>query len=228
MKIIIEKQLGIPGDYQYKALRSKNYLQSNWHRNKWLVIGNLLNQYKPEKVLDLGTGSGNFELIFSGRVKKIVGIDYNDEALNFLKNKLNKKGIKNVKLIKRDITQVSSIAELGKFDMIILIDVIEHLDIIYGMRLIASFKKFLNPKGKIVIITPNYAGFWPIIERYIIDKFTHLPHLEKMQHVTRYDKDVLSRAFRKHGYKLAKYSTFNTFSYLFPGKYLSEFACKQI
>jgi len=45
--------------------------------------------------------------------------------------------------------------------------------------------------------------------------------------VTRYDKDVLSRAFRKHGYKLAKYSTFNTFSYLFPGKYLSEFACKQ-
>ncbi|KKQ53087.1 MAG: hypothetical protein UT19_C0017G0003 [Candidatus Woesebacteria bacterium GW2011_GWB1_39_10b] len=83
MKIIIEKQLGIPGDYQYKALRSKNYLQSNWHRNKWLVIGNLLNQYKPEKVLDLGTGSGNFELIFSGMVKKIVGIDYNDEALNF-------------------------------------------------------------------------------------------------------------------------------------------------
>ena len=94
----------------------------------------------------------------------------------FFKNKLNKKGIKNVKLIKKDITQVSSIAELGKFDMIILIDVIEHLDIIYGMRLIASFKKFLNPKGKIVIITPNYAGFWPIIERYIIYKFTHIPH----------------------------------------------------
>jgi len=39
-------------------------------------------------VLDLGTGSGNFELAYAKKLKKIVGVDYNDKLLAFLKNKL--------------------------------------------------------------------------------------------------------------------------------------------
>ncbi len=225
-KIIVEKQLGISGDYQYRALRSRNFLQSNWHRNKWFVINRLLELYKPEKVLDLGTGSGNFELLFSKRLKNIVGVDYNDEALKFLKAELNKKGIRNVRLVNNDIADVWKMPNLGIFDMVILVDVIEHLDIDTGEKLILKLRKFLRPKGKIIIITPNYGGFWPVIERYVIDKLTHLPNLENMQHVTKYDKSVLSNVFERYGYKQVKYSTFNTISYILPGRNLSEFVCK--
>lgn len=68
---IIEKQLGITGDYQYKAIRSKNYLQANWHNNKMLAMKQQLDIHKPETGLDLGTGSGNFELLFAIDLKKL-------------------------------------------------------------------------------------------------------------------------------------------------------------
>src|SRR5258706_1139906 len=93
---IIEKQLGITGDYQFKAIRSRNYFQSNWHNNKLAVLQNLITKYQPQTVLDLGTGSGNFELTFANQLQKIVGVDYNDEALKFLEQELKKREIKNV------------------------------------------------------------------------------------------------------------------------------------
>ena len=85
---IIEKELGITGDYQYQALRKGNFLQSNWHANKLEIVKYLLKKYQPKSVLDLGAGSGNLELKFAHLVKKITAIDYNDEAVSFLKNKL--------------------------------------------------------------------------------------------------------------------------------------------
>ena len=219
--LIVEKQLGITGDYQYRALQSRNFLQSNWHNNKLVVIGQLLDLYKPKTVLDLGTGSGNLELTFAKKMEKIVGIDYNDEALAFLESELKKRGINNVKLINQNILDLTKITELGKFDMIFIIDVLEHLETSSVDNLIANFKKLLNHNGKIVVITPNYGGFWPFVERVIIDKLTSLPHLENMQHITKFDSKKLLKAFGKHGYKLCKFSTFNTFSFLFPTKFLS-------
>lgn len=220
--LIVEKKLGITGDYQYKALQSHNFLQSNWHYNKLVVIGEILDLYKPKTVLDLGTGSGNLEMTFAQKVEKIVGIDYNDEAIIFLKSELGKRGIKNVKLINQDILDLAKTNDLGKFDMIFIIDVLEHLEAKSLDNLIAGFRKLLNSKGKIIIVTPNYGGFWPFVERFIIDKFTSLPHLENMQHVTKFNFKRLSEIFKKHGYKLSKLTTFNTFSFLFPTKFLSR------
>ena len=219
--IIIEKKLGITGDYQYKALQSRNFLQANWHHNKLTVMRQLLDLYKPKTVLDLGTGSGNFELLFAKRIEKIVGVDYNQEALVFLECELKKRKIKNVKLINQNIVDLEKEKELGKFDMIFIIDVLEHLKGIPVDNLITNFKKWLNIGGKIVVVTPNYGGFWPFIERFIIDKFTSLPHLEDIQHVTKFNSKKLIYIFKKHGYQLCKINTFNTFSFLFPTKFLS-------
>lgn len=59
-------------------------------------------------------------------------------------------------------------------------------------------------------------------ERFIIDKLTSLPHLENMQHVTKFDAKRLLRVFKKQGYKVNKFTTLNTFSFLFPTKFLSS------
>ena len=58
------------------------------------------------KILNLGTGFGNFELLFHDKFKKIVGTDYNDEALDFLISKLKEREIKNVELKIADFTKL--------------------------------------------------------------------------------------------------------------------------
>src|SRR5260221_1636863 len=221
--LITEKKLGITGDYQFRALKAKKYLQANWHQNKLTIIGKLLDLYGTKTLLDLGTGSGNLELTFSSKLNKIVGVDYNDEALKFLKSQLTKRKIKNVKLVQADILNPSKLSKLGKFDMVIMVDVIEHLEAKKGTELIKSFKKLLNKNGKVVIITPNYSSLWPLIESFM-DRFTPgIPHLDGVQHVTKFNEENLRKIFKKNGgYKMVKSSTFNSFAYLIPGKKISE------
>lgn len=224
--LIIEKKLGIAGDYQFKALNKQNFIQSNWHYNKLVVIERLLNEYKIETLLDLGTGSGNLELTFAKKLNKILGVDYNGEALEFLKHQLAKRKIENVKLVYQNILDVPKIVKLGKFDMIIMVDVIEHLEAKSGKKLIASFKKLLTKNGKIVIITPNYQSLWPLVEVFI-DKFTSIPHLAGMQHVTKFNPELLKKTFKENGgYKMINVSTFNTFAFLFPDRNISKMLTK--
>jgi len=222
-KPITEKTLGIKGDYQYRAIRSRNFFQANWHRNKWLVVDKLINLYQPQTVLDLGTGSGNFELNFATKVKKIVGLDYNDEALTFLGSELKSKKITNVHLINQDINKLADLS-LGKFDLILIVDVLEHIPLPSVRNLVAGLANNLNPKGKIIIVTPNYQGLWPIVER-LVDRFTNLPNLEDIQHVTKFNIDLLETVFNRDSFKIVQRGTFNTFSYLFPIKILSSLLC---
>ena len=224
-KTIIEKQLGITGDYQFRALRSRNFLQSNWHRNKLLALGKLVDMYQPRTVLDLGSGSGNFEITFAKKINKITAVDYNEEAISFLRSELKRRVIKNVELVNQDILDLSQIKKLGKFDMIILVDVIEHLQAKPALKLIKGFKDVLNAKGKVVVITPNYRSFWPLIEKSI-DVFTSIPHLENMQHITKYHPGKLRDIFQSSGYHTIGFATFNGISFLFPSKKLSTFICK--
>jgi len=169
--IIIEKRLGIPPDYQWKSIRSKNSLKSNWHLNKFTVLQKLTGLNKSTRVLDLGIGSGNFELLYAGRVRSIVGIDYNDEAINFVEKKCKENKIKNVRLICADICELNSNKYFNlKFDLIIIVDVIEHLDFEDPEGFLEFLKGALASNGQVCVITPNYKSLWPLIE-YLIDKF---------------------------------------------------------
>lgn len=221
-KKIIEEKLGIPPDYQYRALNSKNFLQANWHSNKLHVLRKLLPFTKEDEVLNLGTGSGNFELSFAKEVKKIVGIDYNSKAILFLNNQLKKRGIKNVKLVTADIKSLQKLNNLGKFNYILIIDTLEHVRINEADKVIIFLKTFLKPKGKICIITPNYDSSWRIIEP-VLDRVTIIPKLAGEQHLAKYTHKNLSRLFNKNNYKEEKISSFNLLSYFIPNKKISNY-----
>ncbi len=224
-KIVVEKILGIPPDYQYKAIRSKKYLQANWHRNKIAVIQKLLKLNKTTSILDLGPGSGNFELIFWPKVKKIVAVDYNDEAISFINQQLYRKKIKNVKTIVEDIRNLYKRKELGKFDIVLLVDVIEHVHISEAKKVISQLKNFLNKNGEVVIITPNYKSPWILIE-WLLDRFTILAKLKeehKEQHLAKFYKENLIEIFSGQGYSVDKISSFNLFSWLIPNEKVSRF-----
>lgn len=222
--IIVEKKLGISPDYQYKALRTKNFVQANWHNNKLVVLNSVLKFTGAKRVLDLGPGSGNFELQFARKLNKITGVDYNDKALAFLKKKLKTNKISNVKLINSDIRDISEKTISGKFDLIISVDVIEHVKLSEGDILIKKLKKFLKPNGYICLITPNYKSTWPIIEK-IFDLFHLSPHMDNEQHVAKFNKENINKLITKNGYNLIYIKSFNFFFFLPVNKYISSKIC---
>src|SRR3989338_3765632 len=150
-KVIVEKRLGIPADYQYRAIRRKNFLFSNWHFNKFTVLKRLANFDLESEILDLGTGSGNFELNYARYVKSIVGVDYHDEAIAFARKQIMSQNIKNVELICEDIRYLKRIKFAHKFDLIILVDVLEHISIKEGKLVIAHLTKLLKKDGSLCI-----------------------------------------------------------------------------
>lgn len=225
--MIVEKQLGIKGDYQFKAINSSNPLQRNWHRNKFDILEDFFNSekdLKSKKVLDLGTGSGNFELLFHKKFQKIVGSDYNDEALDFLKSKLNDNKISNVELLLQDFTKLDTSAFKDSFDYIIMIDVIEHFKISDARNLLPKLHKLLNDGGKVLIVTPNYSSAWIFLEK-ILDRFQLVPKFEGEQHLAKYNTLNLVELFNKN-FKLVSITSFNTFSYILISYNLNKFFSK--
>lgn len=219
--MIIEKKLGISADYQYRAIRRKNFLFSNWHFNKWAILKDFTKFNKSTSVLDLGTGSGNFELLYAREVKDVLGVDYNDDALDFLKKRLKIDGIKNVRLVCSDIRKLNKVRVTQKYDLIILVDVIEHISIDQAQGVIRSLRRFLKLNGQICIITPNYKSLWIIIE-YFLDKFTLVPKQDGAQHLAKYYPQNLNKLFKENGFKTKQIRTFNLFSFLIPFKSIAR------
>ncbi len=219
--IIVEKKLGIPADYQYKALNNGFWLQKNWHRNKFDAINMGIVKSGSKKVLDLGTGSGNFELAFAKDFKIIFGVDYNDEAISFLADKLRSNKIRNVKLLRADIRDLPKDVTDNKFDLIIIVDTIEHIKKKDALEVIIRSKKLLNPGAELVIITPNYGSIWVILEG-VLDKLTIVPKFAGKQHLSKFDRESLSVAFTKAGFSQIKISSFNLFSFLSPFNQLNH------
>lgn len=224
-KIIVEKKLGIPPDYQYKALRRGVWLQKNWHKNKFEVLSQILKLNRRTKVLDLGTGSGNFELLFSKKVMRIVGVDYNDEALKFLGEQLRKKKMNNVSLVRSDIRTLPSKVTSQKYDYVIIVDTIEHIKLKDSVSLIRKVKGRLVKGGRLIIITPNYKSLWVTIEG-VLDQLTIVPKFAGKQHLSRFDYENLPQILKRSGYTELKVNTFNLFSYLVPFVGLNNFLLK--
>lgn len=220
--MIIEKKLGIPPDYQYRAITKGIWLQRNWHRNKFEIIRNQMNANKSKVVLDLGTGSGNFEILYANLFKSVVGVDHNDEALSFLSSQLKKRHIKNVNLIHADIRKLPETVKRVDYDIIVIIDAIEHLSFADAKETLNNIKSLLSKKGQLIIITPNYKSIWLVLEN-LLDRMSVVPRFLGKQHLTRFDQDNLSRILKKAGYMNIRTCSFNLFSYLFPVQTIRRF-----
>lgn len=214
------ERLGISPEYQYQILHSGPYFQSNWFENKLAAVEHIINFSKNMRVLDLGSGSGTFELKFAKSVQEIIALDNFDPALNFLGKKLTKEGIKNVKLISKDLCKIDEIKGLGKFDLIILLDVIEHIKLKDLELIIRSCKALLKRGGVIFVTTPNYRSSWILLEK-IWDKLHPISHLHDSQHITRFHKGNLRDLFEKSGYKLKYITSTNLLSFMIPYRGLS-------
>ncbi len=165
-----------------------------WFLGRRKIIEKILkyfyNNKKKNYILEIGCGSGG-NLLMLSRYGQVYGIEPDKESREYAK-------ARNVGVIK-DGTLPDNIPYKKKFDLIFLLDVIEHLD--DDEKALKSLQKYLKTDGKIIITVPAYQFLWS-------------SHDEVNFHKRRYKLKKLTTKLKNNGYQILYSSYFNTF--LFP------------
>lgn len=130
---------------------------------------------KNKSVIDVGSGSGEGDYLLSQVAKKVVGVDKDKAAT---KEAATKFGNKKLNFINSEFSDLSLI---DQFDIVISLQVIEHMDDVNSfLRILQRFSK---NSGKVIISTPNR----------LTQGYNENPY-----HITEYTKAELEKLLKKY------------------------------
>jgi len=104
--------------------------------------------WKSKKVLDVGCGTGFFAYNAAKKGADVLGIDFSEEAIDIAQKKYSHP---NLRYEHMDVNKIND-----KFDVIVSIGTLEHMD--NPLQILKLFKKYLSPKGKIIVTSPNWTN----------------------------------------------------------------------
>ncbi|NEO94117.1 MAG: class I SAM-dependent methyltransferase [Moorea sp. SIO3G5] len=110
----------------------------------------LQNQQKP-RILDIGCGNGSFTNFIAKNGYEVVGVEESESGI-----KLASDNFPDCQFIQGSIYNLPYTELSDKFDIVISLEVIEHL--FYPKELVRAAKKVLKPHGRLIITTP-YHGY---------------------------------------------------------------------
>lgn len=161
-----------------------------WHIAKRKLATTLLENYvnlgKAPKILDIGCGTGGITLAME-KFGTTWGIDNSPLAIKFCK----KNGLKNIKLQSSSKTSFPK----SKFDVVTVLDVLEHVD---DQATMAEIYRVLKPGGVVIITVPAYQWMWSKRD-------------EALQHKRRYNSQTLRKLLESHKFKVKKLSYLYSF-----------------
>jgi SAM-dependent methyltransferase len=143
-----------------------------------------------KKILDFGSGTGKFLSLLHENGISADGYEYSASARRYCKKTYGFKLISNLNKIKNN-----------KYDLIIMIEVIEHLD-----NLEITLKKLHNKlsiNGELFLTTPNRNGLRALIER------GYWREAQKKFHLFLFNKTSLLHHLNKAGFKEVKFIRFS-------------------
>lgn len=116
-------------------------------------------------VLEIGCHTGYFSRVLMERGYQVLGIEIDDEAARVAKHA-------GVPVICGNVEDSSSILPINKtFDVILLMDVIEHLrnplDVLKGL------KSALDTHGRLIITGPNVA-YWAVRKDLLLGRWNYV------------------------------------------------------
>lgn len=111
------------------------------------------NNFKPNRALDFGCGTGRMLIPASKNVRQIIGIDVSESMLMECKLNCEKFGVANYELVKSD-DNISSLE--GKFDFIYSYIVFQHIPVERGIKILENLINRLEAGG-ICALYFNYA-----------------------------------------------------------------------
>lgn len=188
------------------GLEKRRGLQYSWHYLKFFSVKNQFPKYINH--LDVACGPGTF--IGNFLDNRSIGLDISKNQIIYAKNTYT--SLKN-NFIQHDIINGST--NLKNFDVITLIEFIEHIKPEEVNYLISNLLKQLNKNGKIIITTPNYSSLWILLEKII----SFLGPVDyKSQHINRYSKKRILKELKFQKVSVTKYINFGIFLSIFNTK----------
>ena len=177
-----------------------------WHVGRKYLVEDLIKKYsnnKSQKILEVGSGAGDTACMLQ---------DYGEVYANDISPKAieacGKRGIKN--LILGDFTKLDNQKYKEKFNLVLALDVLEHIQDDLGA--IQKMGDVLTKGGKLMITVPAYKFLWS-------------SHDEALEHKRRYTSYEIKTKIKDSGFEIEKISHFVFFSFpiiaLF--KFLSNF-----
>ncbi len=140
-----------------------------------------------DKVLDIGCGNGACAFDLAKKARKVVGIDISKKNIEAARKKFNSK---NLEYILGDATSYDF---NGKFDAIVLSNVLEHID-----KRVEFLEKIKNLAPKILIRVPLITRDW--LSTYKKEK--GLSYKLDPTHFIEYTEENLGEEINKAGIKI--------------------------
>lgn len=182
--------------------------------NQWDKISRysqwMFNSYKKyigKRVLDIGAGIGNMTEFYIDEADLVVTADIFQDQIDIMNQRFADK--KNFRTILFDILNEDNIDDLkkDKFDTIILINVLEHLE--DDKKALKRLKKIITDNGHIIILVPALQSLYCFMDKNV-------------SHYRRYDRGVLRKLAEICDLKIVENKYFNFFGifpYYFKGKF---------
>ena len=135
----------------YKNVEDRHYSKNLFGRGVPLQVAEVLSELslKNKTVLEVGCGTGFFAFLAKkAGAKKVVGVDYSNEAIRLAKKNHSLSGLE---FYCRDFQKIR-----GKFDVIVSLGVIEHID--SPIKALRQLKNLLAKNGHLIIVCPNWSN----------------------------------------------------------------------
>jgi len=138
------------------------------------IYKKILRHIQPGKNLDFGCGFGNFLKFTKSKTNlSFVGYEINNTAINKLK--------------KDNIPYVENINNSEKYDNIVSINVLEHIE--DDTKILVKLSKILKPRGKLILYLPHSMILWTKLDSLV-------------DHHRRYTKKDLFEKLKKSNFEI--------------------------
>ena len=187
-----------PGYYDRVYAQGKG-VQWFWHRYRFEAVAESLPSEGGDRILDMGCGPGTFLGHFASHYRRGQGIDLAKAQIDYAARRYGSERLS------FDAIDIAAFSHGDVFDAIVSIEVIEHLPADETQTFLRTILRLLKPGGTLVLTTPNYRSFWPVIE-WLISKKGPVNYLE--QHVTHFTMPRLVRELEAAGFVVRSKRTF--------------------
>ncbi|MGB3266706.1 MAG: class I SAM-dependent methyltransferase [Microcoleus sp.] len=158
------------------------------------------------RVLDLGCGNGSLSHVIAEHGCEVVGVDNSAPGIA-----ISSQSFPECQFIQADIYELPDTDMLQSFDVVLAVEVIEHL--LYPKELAKNAKKCLKPGGILIISTP-YHGYLKNLALAVTGKLDkHFTVLWDNGHIKFFSVETLTKLLTKEGYTDIQFKFAGRFPY---------------
>lgn len=138
----------------------------------------ILSVYRPEKILDVATGTGDFAIAAAKlKTQKIVGFDLSEQMLNVGREKVKRLGLADVIEFRKGDSEDMPFAS-GEFDAITVAFGVRNFENLEkGLQ---EFYRVIKNQGVVIILEFSKPKYFPMKQLYLFYFFRILPLIGKM------------------------------------------------